>query len=75
MEQQYRTVLEHYEEMLLHYGEDVGLRIGRKHVAWYAKGLNGAAEFRGEIMQCGTTAAVRARLQRFYEPLIERQAA
>src|SRR5579863_7649260 len=43
---QLEIVLEHYEEMLLHYGREVGVRIARKHIGWYSKGLPGSAEFR-----------------------------
>ena len=38
---QREIVLGHYEEMLLHYGAEVGSRIARKHVAWYSKGFPG----------------------------------
>ena len=70
---QYRTVLEHYEAMLEHYGVDLGVRIGRKHVAWDSKGLPGSAEFRAEINQCVAPDAVRARIRSFFEPLLERE--
>lgn len=36
---QLEIVLDHYEEMLRHYGTETGSRIARKHVAWYSKGL------------------------------------
>jgi tRNA-dihydrouridine synthase B len=42
-------VLEHYEDMLHHYGADTGLRMARKHISWYSKGLKGSAEFRSKI--------------------------
>src|SRR5215468_6254400 len=42
-------VLGHYEEMLMHYGAEVGPRIARKHIAWYSKGLPGSAEFRAAV--------------------------
>ena len=32
--------------MLAHFGIDAGLRLARKHVAWYSRGLPGSAEFR-----------------------------
>jgi tRNA-dihydrouridine synthase B len=73
--QQYRTVLEHYDAMLEHYGIDVGVRIARKHIAWYSKGLIGSAEFRAEINQSTAPDTVRARIRSFFEPLLEREAA
>jgi tRNA-dihydrouridine synthase B len=68
-------VIEHYEAMLGHYGTDVGVRIARKHIAWYSKGLTGSAEFRAEINQETTPESVRGRIRRFFEPLLEKEAA
>ncbi len=46
------TIVErHYEDMLSHYGTEVGVRIARKHVGWYSKGLPGSAEFRAAVNQ------------------------
>lgn len=72
---QMATLLEHYEAMLEHYGRDAGMRAARKHVGWYCKGLPGAAAFRAEVMRLGDPAAVRAAIQQFYQPLVERAAA
>jgi tRNA-dihydrouridine synthase B len=72
---QYETVLCHYEEMLAHYGVEVGRRIARKHIAWYSKGLPGSAEFRAEVNRTEEPARVREMIRDFYEPLLERQAA
>ncbi|MGB8274099.1 MAG: tRNA-dihydrouridine synthase, partial [Alphaproteobacteria bacterium] len=72
---QYRNILAHFEDMLCHYGHDTGLRIARKHIGWYCKGLPGSAEFRADVNRRATAAEVRAKLAAFYEPLIEREAA
>src|SRR5271170_4407412 len=42
---QYATIARHYDDMLSHYGSAVGVKIARKHVGWYSKGLSGSAEF------------------------------
>ena len=63
-------VLGHYEEMLLHYGTEVGSRIARKHVAWYSKGLPGSAEFRAAVNETIDPARVRRLIRSFYEPLL-----
>jgi tRNA-dihydrouridine synthase len=39
LKDQLHTVMEHYQAMLSHYGVDAGLRIARKHLGWYSKGL------------------------------------
>ena len=65
-------LLGHYEEMLLHYGTEVGSRIARKHVAWYSKGLPGSAEFRAAVNETIDPARVRRLIRSFYEPLLAR---
>jgi tRNA-dihydrouridine synthase B len=68
-------VLEHYEAMLSHYGTGAGLRVARKHVAWYSKGLPGSAEFRAAFNRIDEPGAAMAAIRGFYRPLLERQAA
>ena len=46
---QYFILREHYLDMLNFYGKPRGLRIARKHMAWYTKGLPRSAEFRTTI--------------------------
>ncbi len=75
MDEQYRILDEHYEAMLTHYGAEPGMRVARKHVGWYSKGLPGSAEFRAAVMAAPGIAEARALIRRFYEPLIERLAA
>jgi tRNA-dihydrouridine synthase B len=72
---QYATVREHYEAMLEHYGRDVGMRIARKHLGWYSKGLPDSAEFRAAVNQTDAVEKVRELLRTFYEPQLTREAA
>jgi len=72
---QLRIVLGHYEDMLTHYGTEVGSRIARKHIAWYSRGLPGSAEFRAAINQTVDVDRVKALIRSFYEPLLARLAA
>jgi tRNA-dihydrouridine synthase B len=39
----------HLHDMVEHYGEEVGIRMARKHLSWYSKGLNKSAEFRNKV--------------------------
>src|SRR6516225_8743156 len=66
IEQRLDIVHGHYEEMLLHYGTEVGSRIARKHIGWYSKGLPGSAEFRAAINESVDTARVRNLIRSFY---------
>ena len=68
-------VLEHYEAMLAHYGIEGGVRIARKHLGWYSKGLAGSAEYRSAINRIADPDEVRARIHEFYDPLLDRLAA
>lgn len=73
--EQYGVIVEHYRAMLDHYGEDVGVKIARKHLGWYTKGLPGSAEFRNRVNFIPQADQVLAELERFYEPHILRLAA
>ncbi|MEO3431727.1 tRNA dihydrouridine synthase DusB [Inquilinus sp. CAU 1745] len=64
-------VLEHYEALLEHYGVEKGGRVARKHLAWYAKGLPGAAAFREGVNRTYDPEVVRDLVRRCYEPAIE----
>jgi len=75
LSEQLALVLEHIEAMLVHYGRDTGIKIARKHVGWYSKGLPGSADFRSEIMRSAVPEDVCAMVRRFYEPLVDRLAA
>jgi tRNA-dihydrouridine synthase B len=72
---QLEIVLGHYEEMILHYGSDIGSRIARKHIGWYSKGLPGSAEFRAAVNATDDPERVRGLIRAFYEPLLAREAA
>ncbi len=70
--EQKRILLTHYRAMLEHLGRDAGMRVARKHVAWYSHGLFGSSEFRASINRCADADAVVELINRFYDPLIER---
>jgi tRNA-dihydrouridine synthase B len=68
--EQKRILLVHYEDMLAHHGRQTGVRLARKHVAWYSKGLPGSAEFRVQVNRCETPEAVTDLVHAFYDPLL-----
>lgn len=67
----YDIVLRHYQSMLEHHGTVPGVRLARKHLAWYSKGLPGSAEFRVRVNRAETPEATLEVLEEFYRPLIE----
>ncbi|MFN4239781.1 MAG: tRNA dihydrouridine synthase DusB [Erythrobacter cryptus] len=75
LEEQYRLVVEHYQRMLDHYGRETGVKMARKHLGWYTKGLHGSAEFRNRVNFLEDADAVLGEIARFYEPFLLREAA
>jgi tRNA-dihydrouridine synthase B len=68
-------VLDHYEDMLSHYGAETGVKIARKHIGWYSKGFANAADFRSRINHMTDPGAVSAAIRDFYAPQAEKAAA
>lgn len=67
-------MLRHYAAMQSHFGTEPGMRLARKHLAWYSRGLAGSAEFRATVMRLAEVPAVLDAIDRFYDPLVERGA-
>jgi tRNA-dihydrouridine synthase B len=75
LEVQLDLILEHYQAMLDLYGEDTGVKMARKHLGWYTKGLSGSASFRNEVNFVDDAQAVMQSLREFYDPFLQRKAA
>lgn len=52
--EKYRLMRDHMDAMLSHYGVSTGMKIARKHVGWYSKGLPDSSDFRVSINQTTT---------------------
>ncbi len=66
-----KTILHrHYAAILAHFGASAGVRLARKHVAWYSHGLHGSAGFRAAMNRLDDCQAVLALIDAFYDPLI-----
>jgi tRNA-dihydrouridine synthase B len=72
---QLAILLEHYDAMLGHYGAGPGMRIARKHIGWYSKGLPQSGEFRAQINRLDNPGAAIETIRDFYRPQLERLAA
>ncbi|MEO5861713.1 MAG: tRNA dihydrouridine synthase DusB [Burkholderiales bacterium] len=51
----HRVMMEHLVDLYEFYGEDTGVKVARKHIGWYTKGLVGSASFRHALMQLQTS--------------------
>jgi tRNA-dihydrouridine synthase B len=71
LELQYAILLSHLEDMLSHYGEGTGLRMARKHISSYSKGLTNSAEFRAKINASDDMHLVKDLLKALYESNFE----
>ena len=72
---QLAVLLEHYQAMLDHYGAETGVKMARKHLGWYTRGLRGSAVFRNTVNFVDDADDVMRQLRDFYEPLLELEAA
>lgn len=70
IEKQYEIVREHYDSIIEHYGEEQGVRVARKHIAWYSSCLRGSSEYRHKIMQESNADNVRIIMRNFYNSFL-----
>ncbi len=75
LDEQLAVILEHYQAMLDHYGADTGVKMARKHLGWYTRGLRDSAQFRNMINFVDDADEVMRRLREFYDPFLQKAAA
>ncbi|MBI3067667.1 MAG: tRNA dihydrouridine synthase DusB [Betaproteobacteria bacterium] len=67
-----RVLSAHLHDLYGLYGERTGVRIARKHISWYTKGLFGSAAFRHALNQLQTSAEQVAAAEEFFVRLGDR---
>lgn len=67
---QKEIVLNHFKEMIEHYGEQTAIPLARKHIGWYSSGLKGSAEFRAKVNITQGYENVREVIENFYDSLL-----
>ncbi|MDE0333550.1 MAG: tRNA dihydrouridine synthase DusB [Defluviicoccus sp.] len=60
------VVLDHFDAMIEHYGSVTGVRMARKHLAWYSRSLPGGAAFRGTVNSISEPNEVRSEIAAFF---------
>ena len=63
----HRVLLKHVYELYSFYGEHTGLRVARKHISWYTKGLIGSAHFRHHMNQLESSAEQLMAVNDFFD--------
>lgn len=61
-----QLLLEHLATLHAFYGEHLGIRIARKHVAWYLASLPGARDFRGQFNRLESMDEQCANVRQFF---------
>ncbi len=70
VEEIHRVLVAHMHDLYSFYGEHTGVRIARKHISWYTKGLAGSAAFRHAMNQLQTCGEQLAAVNEFFGELV-----
>ena len=68
----HRVLVAHLHDLYGFYGEQRGVRVARKHISWYSKGLAGSAAFRHAMNQLETCREQLAAVDEFFNELADR---
>ena len=66
------VLVEHVRDLYDFYGEYSGLRVARKHISWYTKGLVGSAHFRHNMNRLETVEEQMAAVDEFFREQAQR---
>ena len=62
----HQILREHLLDLYNFYGEETGVRVARKHISWYTKGLVGSATFRHAMNKLPTVAEQMSATDEFF---------
>ncbi|MBK5102616.1 MAG: tRNA dihydrouridine synthase DusB [Burkholderiales bacterium] len=63
----HQVLIAHLYDLYAFYGTDTGVKIARKHISWYTKGLAGSAGFRHAMNQLQSVEEQLAAVNRFFD--------
>ena len=69
VEEIHTVMLEHLHDLYRFYGDLAGMRVARKHISWYTKGLAGSASFRHNMNTLQTIELQLAAINDFFAEL------
>lgn len=67
----HQVLIAHLYDLYAFYGVDTGVKIARKHISWYTKGLAGSAGFRHAMNQLPGIEEQLAAVNRFFDQLAQ----
>lgn len=65
-----QVMLQHLSDLYEFYGDLTGMRVARKHISWYTKGLKDSAQFRHQMNQLQTIAEQLNAIEAFFDQLL-----
>lgn len=65
--EQIDIITSHYDSMLEYYGIDSGIKIARKHLGWYSKGLHNSSIFRAKINTSTDHKEIKYLINQYFE--------
>jgi tRNA-dihydrouridine synthase B len=65
------VLVPHLHDLYEFYGRETGVKVARKHISWYTKGLAGSASFRHHMNQLATCEEQLAAVNEFFEQLAQ----
>ena len=65
------TTIKHVQDLYAFYGDESGLRVARKHISWYTKGLKNSAQFRASMNQIENCELQIAAINFYFDSLKE----
>ena len=69
IEEQKIIIIQHFQEMVDYYGEQIAIPLARKHIGWYSSGLKNGASFRAEINITKEYTEIIRKIENFYQQL------
>ena len=67
----HQVLIAHLYDLYAFYGVDTGVKIARKHISWYTKGLAGSAGFRHAMNQLPSIEEQLSAVNRFFDQLAQ----
>jgi len=64
--EQKQIILAHFNEIIEHYGEQIGVNLARKHIGWYSAGMENSGEFRNKINRITNPQNIREEIEMFW---------
>ena len=68
----HRVLLKHVYDLYAFYGDQTGLRVARKHISWYTKGLVDSAQFRHRMNQLESCDEQLSAVNEFFDEQLQR---